>query len=41
MDKIKEIIRELVVRIFVFALVATIILMPVMLLSIIMCILGL
>ena len=41
MNKIKEIIRELAVRIIIVALVATFILTPVMLLSIIMCILGL
>lgn len=41
MNKIKDIIRELVTRIIVFALVATFILMPIILLSIIVCILGL
>lgn len=41
MNKIKDIICELVVRIIIFALVATCILTPIMLLSIIMFILGL
>lgn len=41
MNKIKDIIRELVVQIILVALVATCILLPIMLLSVIMCILGL
>ena len=41
MNKIKGIIRELLVRIIIVALIATCILTPIMLLSVIMCILGL
>lgn len=41
MNKIKGIIRELLARIIIVALIATFILTPVMLLSVIMSILGL
>lgn len=41
MNKIKHVIRELLVRIIVVALVAACILTPIMLLSIVMFILGL